>query len=840
MSDEDEFDEFGNPTSKASLEYSEDENEWEDAASDDLDSGREEEEERREFSDFGEEVELAHYSEDENDISMPSASVQKEKKSSEQPLVTYSLEFRWSLARNLRRVRNVAVVGHFGHGKTSLVDILINKNYVQPPRRFTDFHDLERLRQTTLKLGPVSLLLATREGTSYVVNIVDTPGHRDFVAEVECGLHLADGAIVVVDVVEGLLPTAKAAIRIAKTRSQPLIFFFNKIDRLYFELQLSPQRAFERIRVVLDEVNNYLSSIGEGHVDPCEENVLFGSTKFEFVFSIQEFTKLYRCYQLSGNDTEEWKRYLWGNISLIDGEFVPKSKKLQSTFAELVLGPIFKLFSLGMVLSPSILQRKLSQELGMKVSRKELEKAPLLRLISIFSVFFEDCWGTMVNVISDTVPEPTQGKANMPITDIQTDDGTFTLIRVNEPELCGTGLWICQSRYNEKVESVPFGSWALLETELELTPSFDRPVICIGVQPKNPVDRARMELRIAILARVYRQLHVTVEQTGEHTLWGPGELYLDCVMYELRNLNGEYLDVQASDLSVGFRETVAETTSVACPTQTPNAMNSVTILASPLGTGINNIGGTSQDSLKGAGWDASPVKSLIGIVGGSNTLLNEIGEPPNNLSTIMDASRNEITRGAEWAVREGPLCEGLVTGVNFRIIEISLDESAECRNGIQLVQMVRRACYAALMLASPRLLEPWFLLTVIGPVQTGRHVYNLLSKRRGYVTRDEGMHLTRFYVIEGKLPVIDSLGLETEIRVASEGQAHVVFEPLERWRLAPGDPLDTSQKIRRLDKSEDRAIARDFMLKTRKRRGLSPEPQPNAYFDEEFAELIGT
>lgn len=832
MSDE-EFDDFGNLIGK---EYSEDEKDWEDA-SDEFDQSSEGE--NGDNIDYGEEVEFAHYSEDDQDMAVPNSAPKQQQEQTRVPQVIYSRQFRQDLAENPKRVRSIAVVGHFDHGKTSLIDILVGKNYAEPVNHFTDFHDLERKRQMTLKLGPVSLLLPNIDGTSFVMNIVDTPGHRDFSAEVECGLHLADGAIVVVDVVEGLLPMARAAIKMAKNLSKPMIFLLNKIDRLHLDLHLTPQRAFERIWVVIEEVNNYLLQIGAECINPCDANVFFASTRFNFVFNIQEAARLYRDYQCPGLDSGMFAKYLWGDISLIEGKFVPRENHTESLFAEYILGPIFKLISLGMVLKTSDLQRKLNQELGIRIGRRELEKPLIPRLISIFSLFFLNCWENFVSVITETVPEPELAEDNTPVASLQTNDGIHTLIRVNQPLLCAPGLRIPQSQYTEPVESVPLGSWALMKSYVDLVPRFSQPMISASIETKNPADKQRMEERISILTRLYRQLHANVEQTGEHTLWGPGELYLDCVMYELRNLCDEFLEVDVSDLTVGFRETVIETSYVACPTYTPDRMNSITLLVSPLNIPAENIKKYTTGVLKDAGWDALALKSLIAIVGDKNTFVDETIDLPSEKRVALGTHLEDLRRGVEWAVNEGPLCESPTSNVSFRIMEVSLDDSLENRNGIQLVQMARRACYAAMMLASPRLLEPWFHLTVIGPVRTGRNVYRSLTKRRGYVTRDEGLHLTKFYVTEGRLPVIDSFGLETEIRLASEGQAHVVLEPLERWELVPGNPLDEGQKTGRLEKSEDQAIARDFMLKTRNRKGLSAKPQPKSYFDDEFAELIG-
>lgn len=106
-------------------------------------------------------------------------------------------------------IRNVAVVGHLHHGKTSLLDMLVFETHqltwdADRPIRYTDIHVLSRLREISLKSSPISLILQTTHGKSHLIHFIDTPGHVNFVDEVAAATRLTDGIIIVVDAVEGV------------------------------------------------------------------------------------------------------------------------------------------------------------------------------------------------------------------------------------------------------------------------------------------------------------------------------------------------------------------------------------------------------------------------------------------------------------------------------------------------------------------------------------------------------------------------------------------------------------------------------------------------------------
>lgn len=120
----------------------------------------------------------------------------------------YETGFMLDLMRNQALLRNVAVVGHLGHGKTLMIDMLIQETHLrnwnlEKNNRWMDSRVDEQDRQMTIKTKPITLLLPDFKDKSYILNIIDTPGHPNFLAEVVAGLRISDGVILVVDVIEG-------------------------------------------------------------------------------------------------------------------------------------------------------------------------------------------------------------------------------------------------------------------------------------------------------------------------------------------------------------------------------------------------------------------------------------------------------------------------------------------------------------------------------------------------------------------------------------------------------------------------------------------------------------
>jgi GTP-binding protein len=132
--------------------------------------------------------------------------------------------------------RNVAIVAHVDHGKTTLVDAMLRQSGAFAERaalvdRVMDSGDLEREKGITILAKNTSVHRHHQDGSVTVINVIDTPGHADFGGEVERGLSMVDGVVLLVDASEGPLPQTRFVLRKALAASLPVILLVNKTDR---------------------------------------------------------------------------------------------------------------------------------------------------------------------------------------------------------------------------------------------------------------------------------------------------------------------------------------------------------------------------------------------------------------------------------------------------------------------------------------------------------------------------------------------------------------------------------------------------------------------------------
>lgn len=150
-----------------------------------------------------------------------------------------------------------------------------------------------------------------------------------------------------------------------------------------------------------------------------------------------------------------------------------------------------------------------------------------------------------------------------------------------------------------------------------------------------------------------------------------------------------------------------------------------------------------------------------------------------------------------------------------------------------MIPTSRRACYSAFLLATPRLMEPIFEVEVETPASHIAAIYTLLAKRRGHVVKDTPKPGSTLYTVKAFVPVIDANGFETDLRIATQGAAFCMMI-FSHWSIVPGNPTDAGVKLRPLEPAPPLGLAKDFTLKTRRRKGLTDNVAVASYLDAEM------
>lgn len=293
-------------------------------------------------------------------------------------------------------IRNMSVIAHVDHGKSTLTDSLIARAGIIAMKnagddRYMDTRDDEKERGITIKSTGVSLHFEYF-GKGHLFNLIDSPGHVDFSSEVTAALRVTDGALVVVDCIEGVCVQTETVLRQAMQEKIKPVLMVNKVDRAILELKLDGEamyqnfdRVIQRVNVV---VNNYAQDdMGEVDLNPTVGNVAFGSGKDCWGFTLKIFAEMYS--KKFGIAVDKMMKKLWG-----DNFFDVKGKKWRSegvdkkgnpikrAFVLFIMDPILKLSKACMEMDKDLLAKMLKTTgVQLEPEEQELQGKKLLKAV---------------------------------------------------------------------------------------------------------------------------------------------------------------------------------------------------------------------------------------------------------------------------------------------------------------------------------------------------------------------------------------------------------------------------------------------------------------------------
>ena len=691
------------------------------------------------------------------------------------------------------KIRNIAICAHIDHGKTTFSDNLLAgagmlSEELAGEQRALDFHDDETERGITIDSASVSMLHSV-EGDDYLINLIDTPGHVDFGGDVTRAMRAVDGAIVLVDAVEGVMPQTETVLRQAlKERVKPILFI-NKSDRLIKELQLSPQQMQEKFVKVINHVNKLIKDIaGEELGSKWQVNVQDGSVCFGSAF---------HNWALSIDYMKE------KNISFKDiidayeaGDEAYKELGKKAPLHEVILNSVITHLP-----NPDQAQKYRIPKLW----RGDLESEDGKALMSC------DPNGPLFFIITKIVVDPQAGEISAGRLFSGTmKKGTPVYLNRAKCNLRVQQIFIYNGSKREIVDEVPSGNIigvaglkAAPGETITLEPSepfeeikhiFD-PVVTKAIEATRPSDLPKL---IEVLRMVQKEdptIKIEInEETGEHLMSGMGELHLEVI--ENRIKTEKNVEVKTSPPVVVYRETITKPSEIFMG-KSPNKHNHLFFRVEPVpqavADAIKNGDLPSgrikkkdielRDKLVELGMDSKTASQVKNIHEGN--MLFETTRGQVHIGEIMEMVNDMF----EDVMHAGPVAREPCTGVLVKFVDCKLHEDAIHRGPAQMYPAIREGIREAMAHAKPMIFEPVQTLQFEAPEEYMGEVSKLISNKRGQLL--DMVQEAGTVVVKGKMPVGEMFGLSNALRSATggRGSSSLVDQTFERL------PDELQQKI---------------------------------------------
>ncbi|MEM2874199.1 MAG: elongation factor EF-2 [Candidatus Nanoarchaeia archaeon] len=703
------------------------------------------------------------------------------------------------LMRNQKNIRNIGIVAHIHHGKTTLTDNLaaeagmMSKELVGE-RMLTWIDKQEHERLMTI-YGATVTMAHKYQNEDYLINLLDTPGHVDFGADVTQALRAVDGAIVMACAVEGMMPQTETVLFQALNERVKPILFINKVDRAIKELKLTPEQLLKRLTDLVNEINMFILKNAEPEfrdkwaLSVEKGTVAFGSALRKWAISLPAMKKFGITFRdiinlCSQDRDEELAQKAPLHVVVLDmvGEHLPSPLEAQKY-------RISKLWpgDLNSEVGKSMLACNPDGELAAGITKVQYDPhAGMISTVRIFSGQISE--GQIVSLVKARRDAKVQqlstfiASRRIPIQ---------TAVAGNVVGIVGlsdatVGETICDvGKELEPFESIKH---------------IFEPVVTKAIEPKNPQDLPKLIEFLKILAAEDPTLKIKISpETGETLVSGLGELHLDAKVE--RKIREKGLDIVVSPPVVVYAETVAKKSDIV-EGKSPNRHNKLFVTVEPLEEGVykaikagkipeGKIKKTKKDiidALAQAGMDREEAKQVVQIYGGN--VLVEATRGVVHIGEIMEM----VMEAFEEVMSQGPIAKEPCHGLKVTLVDAKLHEDAIHRGPGQMIPCMRQAITNAMLLAGDILYEPVQTTRIDTPAEYLTEVTKLIGGRRGLVM-DTSQQGTR-YVVIAEIPVSEMFGFEAALKSATGGRGFQSLIDVNYKKLPAELQLQTIQRIR--------------------------------------------
>ncbi len=685
-------------------------------------------------------------------------------------------------------IRNIGIVAHIDHGKTTLSDNLLAgagmiSKELAGRQLFMDSDAEEQERGITIDSANVSMV-HEYEDKEYLINLIDTPGHVDFGGDVTRAMRAVDGAVVVIDAVEGTMPQTETVLRQALKEHVRPVLFINKVDRLINELQVDDQEMQIRLGKLIDHVNKLIKGMNEERynagwkVNAAEGTVAFGSALYNWAISVPMMKK-------TGVSFSDVFNYCREEDMKALAEKCPLHEAVNDMVIRFLPSPIDA--QKGRV--GAIWHGDRESGIGKQMS-------------------VADATGDVAFMVTDITMDPHAGEVST---------GRLfsgSLSRGMEVYVSGAsktnriqqvGVFMGPERL--EVDAIPAGNIAAVTglrdafvgatvTTLEGMEPFEsikhasEPVVTVAVEAKHMKDLPKLVEVLRQVAKEDPTLKITLdEETGEHLMAGMGELHLEVIAHRIERDKG--VEITTTPPLVVYRETIVGT---AGPVEgkSPNRHNRFYVIVEPLEPEVRELIRNDEISMRmpeverreklmAAGLNKDEAKKIVNIF--ESNAYFDMTKGIQYLNETMEL----ILEGFTEVMKAGPLSKEPCMGVKVKLMDAKLHEDAVHRGPAQVIPASRQAIQAAMLMADDTLFEPYQKVFIQVPQEQMGGATKEIQGRRGVIIDMTSEGDTT--IIESKAPVSELFGFAGDIRSATEGRAmwsteFAGFEPLPMSLMA--------------------------------------------------------
>ncbi len=724
----------------------------------------------------------------------------------------YVVEEVAKLMRDHKHIRNVGIIAHVHHGKTTLTDSLLARaglisKSVAGDVLYTNYEEIEKDRRMTIKSAYISFGF-NYKGEDYIINLIDTPGHVDFGGHVTRSMRAIDGVILVVDPTEGIMPQTETVLRQAMKEKAKPVLFFNKVDRLLTELRLTPEQTQERLFKLINEINEMIEKFApEEYAQKWKVSVEKGSVAF-------------------GSALRKWaisKRIMETKNATFKQIFELTAKNDLEKLQELC--PIDEA-TLAMVVE----------------HLPNPAEAQPYRIPQIWHGDLNSPDGkAMVNTDEN-------GKTNVVVFGIKYDQqaGEVAVGRVFSGNAKkGTEFHISGKSSAQKlqqvaiymgpdkviVDSIPAGNIAALigikdisvgDTlsedviePFEQIKHYSPPVITKSIEAKDSRDTTKLIEALRELTKEDPTLRAEINQeTGEHLMSGMGELHLEVIETKLKD--DFKIPITTGPPIVLYHETIEKKVGP-IEGKSPNRHSRFYITVGPVPGGVQKAidegtirdgkpkGQAAIEALVAAGMDRKVAKEVEMIT--NKCIFADTTKGVQYMDEVMEL----LLDGFNEAVKDGPLAREKCSGVLVSVVDATIHEDPVHRGPAQIIPAIKNAIYAGMLTAGVILEEPKQNYTVNIPLDYMSDVISFLQSKRGQVINIE--QESGQVSILAKMPVSEVIkGFSNDLRSMTQGKAIWYHESAGYERLPPDLQNKVVREIRkRKGQPEEPPTAEKFM-----------------------------